>query len=712
MAYDLDQFIADCKTTLTAIPVRPAANRCAAISSACSPIPISSPNIAATTSRAGVKVLYEDSKLGFQVLAHINDKAHVSPPHDHGASWAIYGQATKYTDMTEWAREDDGNDPKHAKLKPAKKYRLTPGQAGIYQDGAIHSIDYPDYARFVRVTGTDLEKINRIKIDSEDRRSAADERPAGVVNLHAAIAMLRPVAPAAVKAMLGDGGELALIDVREELIFSRSHLLWARNVPLSRLELRFARLVPRKATRIVLVDDNDGLSERAAAVLAARRLLRPRPTLDGGNAAWAAAGFELFSGVNVPSKAFGEFIEHASHTPSIGADELNALMRAGTDMVVLDSRPYDEYSRISIPTGINVPGAELVLRAHDIAPSPDTLIVVNCAGRTRSIIGAQSLINAGVPNKVVALRNGTMGWHLAGFTCDKGKDARFPAVTKEGLAWAKSAIRCSGTPLRVSAASTAPRLNAGAPNDAARTTYVFDVRDPAEYEAGHFPGAISAPGGQLVQATDQYAGTLQARIVLVDDNEVRAVMTASWLKQMGWKDVAVLPEAGSEKGQPADVVLGTAPADASVEFSDVLAIDDVTVIDLSRSPDYRKGHIPGAWFAIRSRLAHALAKIPQHGTMVLTSEDGVLAGLAVEEARALTTIPVYWLKGGNAAWAAAGFPLSTDVKMADEPLDVWLKPYERPGDPKAAMNEYLSWEIDLLTRIERDGTTRFTAAAR
>ena len=182
---------------------------------------------------------------------------------------------------------------------------------------------------------------------------------------------------------------------------------------------------------------------------------------------------------------------------------------------------------------------------------------------------------------------------------------------------------------------------------------------------------------------------------------------------MGWQDVAVLPEAGQkseqEAGTPPGPVLGAAPADTSVEFSDVLAIDDVTVIDLSRSPDYRKGHIPGAWFAIRSRLAQALAKISQHGTLVLTSEDGVLAGLAAAEAQTLTTIPVRWLKGGNAAWAAAGFPLSTDVKMADEPLDVWPKPYERPGDPKAAMNEYLSWEIDLLTRIERDGTTHFSA---
>jgi hypothetical protein len=113
----------------------------------------------------GLKVLYEDPKLGFQILAHINDKARVSPPHDHGDSWAIYGQASKYTDMIEWTREDDGKDPKHAKLKPAKKYRLMPGQAGIYQDGAIHSIDYPDYARFVRVTGTNLDKIDRMRVD-------------------------------------------------------------------------------------------------------------------------------------------------------------------------------------------------------------------------------------------------------------------------------------------------------------------------------------------------------------------------------------------------------------------------------------------------------------------------------------------------------------------------------------------------------------------
>ena len=518
----------------------------------------------------------------------------------------------------------------------------------------------------------------------------------------------RPLAAPAVKATLGDGQELALIDLREELIFSQRHLLWARNVPASRLELHFARLVPRKTTRIVLIDDNDGLAQRAAAVLA-RAGYTDISYLNGGNAAWAAAGFELFSGVNVPSKAFGEFIEHASHTPSIGADELDALMRAKTDMVVLDSRPLDEYSRISIPTGVNVPGAELVLRVHDIAPSSATLIVVNCAGRTRSIIGAQSLINAGVPNKVVALRNGTMGWHLAGLTCDKGKLARFPPVSGDGLAWAKQAA--GEVARKYGVTSISAEMLARWRADASRTTYLFDVRDPSEYAAGHFPGALSAPGGQLVQATDQYAGTLGARIVLADDNEVRAVMTASWLKQMGWRDVAVLARAGEQTGEPAPNVLGTPAADAAIDCAGVRAIDDATIVDLSRSPDYRKGHIPGAWVAIRARLAQAFATIKPHGTLILTSEDGVLAGLAVEEARALTDQPVRWLKGGNGAWAAAGLPLSTDMKMADEPLDAWLKPYERAGDPKAAMNEYLSWEIDLLERIKRDGTTNFTAAS-
>jgi rhodanese-related sulfurtransferase len=434
--------------------------------------------------------------------------------------------------------------------------------------------------------------------------------------------------------------------------------------------------------------------------------------LDGGVAAWAAAGFEVFSGVNVPSKAFGEFIEHESHTPSVSASELEALMRSGADMVVLDSRPFDEYVRVSIPTAINVPGAELVLRIHDIAPSPETLVVVNCAGRTRSIIGAQSLINAGVPNKVVALRNGTMGWGLAGFTCDRGKAERAPAVSDEGMVFARAAaVRVArGLDITRIDEATLARFRAEA---RARTLYVFDVRDPSEYEAGHVAGAISAPGGQLVQATDQYIGTLGARVVLVDDKEVRAVMTASWLLQMGWKDVFVLVASGSETAWPTPEVLGDPSRDLEIgchELSILLERKEATIVDLSLSRDYLKGHIAGAWFAIRARLALALTKMPVRGVLVLTSEDGMLAGLAAGEARALTNAPVRWLAGGNATWQLAGYSVTADnPQFADDPLDAWVKPYERSGDTAKAAAEYLAWEVDLLPRIARDGCTDFRA---
>jgi rhodanese-related sulfurtransferase len=517
------------------------------------------------------------------------------------------------------------------------------------------------------------------------------------------------VSPHALKAMLADGRELALLDVREELIFSRGHLLHARSVPLSRLELRIFRLVPRRATRIVLVDDGDGLSARAAATLA-RLGYSDVALLDGGIAGWTAAGLELFSGINVPSKAFGEFVEHADATPSIDPEELERLLRDHADVVVLDSRPFDEYSRMSIPTGIDVPGAELVLRVRDLAPSPATTVVVNCAGRTRSIIGAQSLINAGVPNKVVALRNGTMGWNLAGFTCDSGQTRRAPDASADGLAWAQSAAAGVADRFGVARIDAAglERLR----GDPERTLYFFDVRDPAEYAAGHVAGSVSAPGGQLVQATDQYVGTLGARIVLVDEKEVRAPMTASWLRQMGFREVFVLAQAGDDRKAPADDVPGLDQRpDLAIDaagLADLLVRDAATVIDLSLSRTYRRGHIAGAWFAIRARLKQALAAIPARECFVLTSEDGRLADLAAPELAALTERPVRYLKGGNAAWQAAGRALTADeAKMADEPLDVWLRPYERAGGVREGMIEYLTWETDLPERIARDGTADF-----
>jgi hypothetical protein len=200
--------------------------------------------------------------------------------------------------------------------------------------------------------------------------------------------------------------------------------------------------------------------------------------------------------------------------------------------------------------------------------------------------------------------------------------------------------------------------------------------------------------------------------VLVDDAEVRAIMTASWLRQMGWSDVFVLAAAGDEIGWPEPPRLGSAPPPElridCVGLSELIARGRVTIVDLSLSRDYRKAHIPGAWFAIRSRLAPALTRIAPRDTLVLTSEDGVLAGLAAPEAAALIDGPVRALAGGNAAWLAAGHMLTADEpKLADDAVDMWLKPYERPNDTAKAMSEYLSWEVDLLARIERDGSASF-----
>ncbi|HEX9465263.1 MAG TPA: rhodanese-like domain-containing protein [Alphaproteobacteria bacterium] len=519
-----------------------------------------------------------------------------------------------------------------------------------------------------------------------------------------------PLAAAGLRAMLTDGGELVILDVREELIYSQGHLLHAHSAPLSRLELRVPALVPRRGTRIVLCDDDGSLAARAAATLR-RHGYTDLFILEDGVGAWVAAGHELFSGVHVPSKAFGEFIEHDRGTPGIEPAELDRLLASGAKLVVLDSRPFDEYTRMSIPTGIDVPGAELVLRVRDLAPSPDTLVVVNCAGRTRSIIGAQSLIDAGVPNKVVALRNGTMGWSLAGLKCDTGMSRQAPRPSADGLAWAKAAAG------RVAARCGVERIDGETlrrfqAESAARTLYLFDVRDPAEYRAGHVAGAVSAPGGQLVQATDQYVGTLGARIVLVDDLDVRALMTAAWLRQMGWSHVFVLAETGSETGVPPSPVLGLADRPQSRidgrTLRDLLDRGEATVVDLSLSRAFRVSHIPGAWFAIRSRLAIALRKIPPARNLVLTSDDGVLASLAVAEAEALTAAPVRCFDGGNAAWAGAGYPMeSGDARLADEPIDAWLKPYERASGVSAAMADYLAWEVDLLERVKRDGTCSF-----
>lgn len=512
-------------------------------------------------------------------------------------------------------------------------------------------------------------------------------------------------------ALLRSGEEIALIDLREQGVFGQRHILRAVNIPLSRLELMYRRMLPRRDVPIVLTGDGSGMANRAAEILGFAGWENIRLLKDDTDG-WEAAGYPVFSGVNVPSKAFGEYVETTFGTPHISAQALNTRLQSGEEIAILDSRPYGEFHNMSIPGGIDAPGAELVHRARQAVPNPETPIVVNCAGRTRSIIGAQSLINAGLPNPVVALENGTMGWMLAGMDCARGETAMAPSPNEEADTWARAAAD------RVAARFGVQRVDARqvamwrARED--RTTYLLDVRTREEFEAGHWPGAHHAPGGQLVQATDEYVAVQNARIVLMDDTETRAIMTASWLIQMGWRDVAVLEggigDHGTETGaaEPDVYELELMPV-TWIAAADAIAQTDAVIIDFSSSLSHRKGHPAGARFAIRSRAMTDLAPVMRGRQMIFTARDPRAAALAAQDLSRSGVHRIRVLEGGSQAWADACGDMDTgmtDPLSAED--DVFHKPYDLELD-KAAMQRYIDWEVALVPKVREEGTLTWPA---
>jgi rhodanese-related sulfurtransferase len=340
---------------------------------------------------------------------------------------------------------------------------------------------------------------------------------------------LSTVTPSQVRCMLLLREEIALLDLRHEAAYATGHPLFAANMAADRVELEAAMRLPRKDARIVLYDAGEGLIQAGADRLAALGYTNVCE-LDGGIDAWKSAGFEIFRDVNSYAKAFGELVESRRHTPSMPAQEVAALIAQKANIRIVDVRRPDEYATMNIPGSFSVPGAELVLRAGQVAPDPQTTIIVNCAGRTRSIIGTQSLINAGVANKVVALRNGTIGWTLASQQLEHGADRHGGIGLFEGAqARAREVAYRAG--VRHLCLDEARALEM----ETARTLYRFDVRTSDEYAAGHLKGFRHYPGGQLVQEIDMAAPVRGARILLTDNMDVRADMTASWLAQMGWE---------------------------------------------------------------------------------------------------------------------------------------------------------------------------------
>ena len=653
-------------------------------------------------------LLYADPLDRFSVVSFVWGPGQSTPIHDHTV-WGLIGMLRGKEHSQPYAKQADGTW-----APEGERHTLEPGMVECVSPtiGDVHLVsnglsDRPSIG--IHVYGANIGKVRRhvFHADGTEKEfvsgysNAPTEFPEmGFLQVREALLARR---------------EICIIDVREEDPFAQSHPLFAINMPLGRVEVDARWRIPLLDTCIVVYDNGEGW-----ALSAARTLKRMGYTqvhlLSAGLQGWQDAGGELFRDVNVPSKSFGELVESKRHTPSLSAQEVKAMIEGRDDVVVLDARRFDEYQTMSIPSGVSVPGAELVLRARALAPKPSTRIIVNCAGRTRSIIGTQSLINAGLPNPVSALRNGTIGWTLAGQALVKGASQRFPEVddaTRDKAAQGARAVAYRAGVRRV----RLPELQTWL-QDTTRTTYFFDVRTPEEFAAGHVPGARSAPGGQLVQETDHNAAVRGARLVLCDNDGVRANMSASWLAQMGW-EVHVLDGLGptdfsQTDGPPTNdpEPLGPVKAVTVDQVKNWLADRNshTVVLDFGTSAQFVKGHLPQAWWVLRTQLAEGLKTAHKGNRYVLTCPDGRISRYAVADVQALVKpgIEVVWLQGGHQAWVAAGNKLQEgERQLGCARIDRYRRPYEGTDNPVQAMQGYLDWEFGLVEQLGRDGTHHF-----
>lgn len=509
--------------------------------------------------------------------------------------------------------------------------------------------------------------------------------------------------PQTLKTWLGDGGEIALLDVSEHGQYGSAHPFFAVPLPYSRFEIGLPALVPNLSLRLVLCDEGDGVATRAAARAQALGY-RAAHVLRGGKPAWRRAGFTLFAGVNVPSKAFGELVAHARATPHVTAQALRAMQDAGENLVVVDGRPFAEYQRMSIPGGICCPNGELALRIKEIAPDRTTRIVVNCAGRTRSIIGAQTLRELGISNPVLALENGTQGWFLAGQQLEHGASRTYPdrlsrAAVVARRRRAQRFAQARGV-VTVSAETAAAWCA-----EQERTIYLLDVCTADEHAAWAVPGFVHAPGGQLIQATDQWIGVRGARLVLADVEMVRAPVVAGWLRQLGHeacvldgglKAASTLRWPRPEAADP----LADLPTITPHELVPLLADDEVRLLDVRPSTAFRKSHIAQARWSIRPRIAAALDGATR--MVVLLADEPGIAALAAVDLREAGVADIRRLTGDVAGWREAGLPI---VATPDDPpdadcIDFLFFAHKRHESDADAARQYLAWETGLLDQLD------------
>ncbi|MBD0417390.1 rhodanese-like domain-containing protein [Oryzicola mucosus] len=519
------------------------------------------------------------------------------------------------------------------------------------------------------------------------------------------------ISSADLKTALSDGDEIALLDVREHGQYGEGHPFFSVNCPFSTLEYQVRDLVPSTRSRVVVFDQaGEGIASSAVEHLAALGYQNVR-ILDGGADGWTAAGFQLFKGVNVPSKAFGEIVENAMQTPSVSAEELHAMIKGEENMVILDGRPPEEYARMNIPTALSCPNAELGYRVDSFVRDDKTKIVINCAGRTRSIIGAQTLINLGVRNPVFALRNGTQGWQLSGLSLNYGS---MPSESQPLSAQQLEHVRARAVDF--GKANGVPRISMDTLHrwkaELDRSLYIFDVRTAAEYRAGHVPDAVHAPGGQLVQATDHWVATRRARIVLTCDLGPRAVITCYWLRAMGHDayvlDLDVSTIAGAQEAPRLELSkLSGLPHLTARQFTR-MRTDGVVLLDASPGSDYRTAHIVGAQWVIRPRLTKITANRAQ---TIVVCGDGQRAALVAHDLASSGFADIRILDGTRDDWAAAGLALeqTPDTPKDEDMIDFLFFVHDRHSGGLESARAYLAWERGLTDQMDEQEHAVFDA---
>lgn len=478
-----------------------------------------------------------DGRLGLYASAGKPGKQ--QPPHDH-RTWSVIAGVRGAEHNQYFERTDDGRDPERGRLEPTGERTLRRGDANGMMGDGFHTIKVLDEgpAMHLHLYGYPLDRLaGRVYFDGAE---GGVERPfMGRPDLRTAKATAAELA-----AMRADGEELAVLDTRDVGAHSNGHVPESCPVPAAELEWRLAGLLPRRSVRVVVIGEDDLVAHRAAHAVR-RRGFTNVAVLAGGVEAWAEAGYDVHDGIHTMSKAFGEHVARLRDTPMISADELRNRREQGQAVALVDCRPEPEFEALHVPGAVNAPGTELLARILGMGLEPGTPIAVSCAGRTRSIIGAQTLIDAGVDAPVLALENGTMGWRLAGEELAEGADdgATAPPSPSALQGAAARARHLAGTH-RVPVVGEAEL--AGWLADDSRTTYVFDVSAPAGYAAGHRPGFASAPGGQLIQELTARTAVPSARIVVADADGVQSLLTAYWLRLMG-REAFALP--GANRGR-------------------------------------------------------------------------------------------------------------------------------------------------------------------